>query len=106
DILTEKLSPKDITGLVKNTALTKAEQNLWKTLPVRAKKLEKALASVKIKKASQIYELLSATPGDEILFLLCRSQQRLVVDRLKNFLQKYLITAQEVTEADVVEKGG
>ncbi len=106
NILTEKLTPKDVTGLVKATALTKAEQNLWKTLPVRAKKLEKALASAKIKKASQIYELLSVTPGDEILFLLCRSQQRLIVDRLKNFLQKYLITAQEVTEADVVEKGG
>jgi hypothetical protein len=34
-----------------------------------------------------------------------RSSQRLVLDRVKNYLQKYLPTAQEVTEKDVMEKG-
>lgn len=106
NLLTEKLSPKEKAAFIKSTELTKAEESLWKNLEQRAKKLEKALGAEKIKKASQIYALLFAAPGDEILFLLCRSQQRLIVDRLKNYLQKYLVTAQEVTEADVVEKGG
>lgn len=105
-LLTEKLSPKERLKLIKTAGLLKPELTLWKNLEQRAKKLEKAVASAKLKKASQVYALLSASPGDEVLFLLCRSQQRLVLDRLKNYLQKYLVTAQEVTEADVVAKGG
>lgn len=106
NLLTEKMTPKDKSAFIQTTALTKTEQSLWKNLDARAKKLEKALGSEKVKKASQIYALLSTAPGDEILYLLCRSQQRLIQDRLKNYLQKYIVTAQEVTEADVVEKGG
>ena len=34
-----------------------------------------------------------------------RSGQRLVLDRLKHYLQKYLPAAQEVTEKDVLERG-
>lgn len=35
-----------------------------------------------------------------------RSSHRIVLDRIKNYLQKYLPLAQEVTEKDVIEKGG
>ena len=38
--------------------------------------------------------------------MLMRSTQRLVVDRLKNYFQKYLPVAQEITEKDVIERGG
>lgn len=105
-LLTEKLSPKERQALIKASGLLKSDVALWQKLEPRAKKLEKALASAKLKKASQIYSLLSAAPGDELLFLLVRSQQRIVLDRLKNYLQKYIVTAQEVTDADVIAKGG
>jgi len=42
--------------------------------------------------------------GDQILFLLAHSSERLVHDRIKNYLGKYLPTAQEVTERDVLPR--
>ena len=44
-------------------------------------------------------------PGDQVLFLLAHSSERLVHDRIRNYLQKYLPSAQEVTERDVVATG-
>ena len=41
-----------------------------------------------------------------MLFLLYRSSERTVQDRIKNYFQKYLPAAQEVTERDVVAVGG
>ena len=105
-LLTELLTPKERAALIQASALEKADTDLWQKLETRAKKLEKALQAPKLSRASQIYAALRAVPGDEILFLLCRSTHRLVTDRLKNYLQKYLQTAQEVTDADVVAKGG
>ena len=46
-----------------------------------------------------------AAPGDQILFLLAHSSERLVNDRIKNYLAKYLPTAQEVTDRDVLATG-
>lgn len=103
--LAEPLTPKERAALIKSSGLTRADVAAWQKLEPRAKKLEKALKSAALKKPSQIYRLLHAAPGDELLFLLARSQERLVQDRLKNYLQKYLQVAQEVTEADVVQKG-
>jgi hypothetical protein len=40
-------------------------------------------------------------PGEEVLFLLTHSAQRLVQDRIKNYLTKYLPAALEVTDKDV-----
>jgi hypothetical protein len=48
---------------------------------------------------------LTKAPGDQILFLLAHSSERLVHDRIKNYLQKYLPSAQEVTEKDVLATG-
>jgi hypothetical protein len=105
-LLTELLAPKEKTALAQTSALEKADLDLWQKLEARAKKLEKLLQAPALSRASQIYATLLPVPGDEILFLLCRSQQRLVTDRVKNYLQKYLQTAEEVTDADVVAKGG
>ena len=41
-----------------------------------------------------------------LLFILMRSSQRVAIDRIKNYFQKYLPLAQEVTEKEVVEAGG
>jgi tRNA nucleotidyltransferase (CCA-adding enzyme) len=103
--LGEPLSPKERTQLIKTSGLTSADVAAWQKLEARAKKLERALKSASLKKPSQVYRLLRASPGDEILFLLARSQERLAQDRLKNYLQKYLPAAQEVTDADVAQKG-
>ena len=53
----------------------------------------------------KVYQVLAAAPGDQILFLLAHSSERLVHDRIRNYLQKYLPSAQEVTEKDVLATG-
>jgi len=105
-VLTEKLNPKERQALIRTLEMRKPEVDLWQKLEARAKKLEQAMKSVRLKLPSQVYQALVKAPGDEVLFLLYRSQQRLVQDRIRNYLQKYYPAAQEVTDAEVEKAGG
>ena len=104
-VLFEKLTPKDAAAVVKATGLTRGETNALQKLAPAAKKLEKALQSAKLQKASALYELLSETPGEQILYLAVHSGQRLVQDRIKNYFAKYMLMAEEVTDDQVVAAG-
>ncbi|HXI39617.1 MAG TPA: hypothetical protein VNH83_06545 [Bryobacteraceae bacterium] len=104
-VLAEKLSAKERADLIHTLEMRKQEVDLWQKLESRAKKLEHALKSPRLRLPSQVYQTLIKAPGDELLFLLYRSQQRTVQDRIRNYLQKYYPTAQEVSDADV-EKAG
>jgi tRNA nucleotidyltransferase (CCA-adding enzyme) len=104
-VLTEKLSQRERADLIRALEMHKQEVDLWQKLEPRAKKLEHALKSPRLRLPSQVYQTLVKAPGDELLFLLYRSQLRTVQDRIRNYLQKYLPAAQEVTDADV-EKAG
>lgn len=106
NVLFEKLTPKERADLVKRVGLQKKYVDAAAKLELNAKKLEKQLAASKLQRPSALYAVLSKVPGEVILCLLTRSTQRLVLDRAKNYLQKYLPAAQEVTEAVVVEHGG
>src|SRR6185436_18768664 len=55
----------------------------------------------RLTKPSLLYAALSQAAGDQMLYLLMKSGERLVQDRIKNYLQKYLPAAQEVTDKDV-----
>jgi tRNA nucleotidyltransferase/poly(A) polymerase len=103
--LCEKLSSKEASELVKGVGLTKREVDLWQKLETKSKKLAKDLKSAKLQKPSHVYQLLSKSAGDEMLFLLAHSSERLVHDRIRNYLQKYLPSAQEVTDRDVLATG-
>ena len=105
-VLTEKLTPKERTALIEATGMEKPEVDQWQKLEGRAKKLEKELKSAKMQKASKVYQALSKARGEEMLFLLFKSSERTVQDRIKNYFQKYLPSAQEITERDVVAAGG
>jgi tRNA nucleotidyltransferase/poly(A) polymerase len=95
--LTEKLTPKEELSLIRAAGLTKAEEDLWRKLDGRSRKLEAALRSARIRKASQVYHIVSAAPSDEVLFLLYHSSLRPVQERLRNYFQKYLPAVQEIT---------
>ena len=105
-LLFEKLAPKERSTLVRAIPFPKQQLDAAAKIEGRAAKFERQLATAKITKPSISYALLSKVPGEILLFLLARSGQRLVIDRIKNYLQKYLPAAQEVTDADVIEKGG
>jgi tRNA nucleotidyltransferase/poly(A) polymerase len=104
-ILFEKLSSKERAQLISTVHLPKTHVDAAAKLEVRANKIEKTLATAKLQRPSALYGLLSNVPGEMLLFMLMRSSRRLVLDRLKNYLQKYLPAAQEVTEKDVLERG-
>jgi tRNA nucleotidyltransferase/poly(A) polymerase len=93
----EKLTPKERLALVAATNLPKPAVDLWQKLEPRAKKLESALRSARIRKASQVYRIVSAAHPDEVLFLLYHSALKPVQERLRNYYQKYVLTVQEIT---------
>jgi tRNA nucleotidyltransferase/poly(A) polymerase len=103
--LAEKLSAKERSEFAKGIGLTKRDLEQWQKIEANSKKLEKELKSAKLQKPSHVYLALSKAPGDQILFLLAHSSERLVHDRIKNYLQKYVPSAQEVTERDVLATG-
>jgi tRNA nucleotidyltransferase (CCA-adding enzyme) len=104
--LTEKLTPKEKVALAKATAMPRATVDHWHKLEANAKKLEKDLKSPKLNRPAQVYHALEKVPGEQVLFLLLRSSQRMVQDRIRNYLQKYLPMAKEVTEEEIRAKGG
>jgi tRNA nucleotidyltransferase (CCA-adding enzyme) len=95
--LTEKLTPKERQALVKSTELSRESVDAWQKLEARSKKLESALKSARIRKASQVYHLVTQAAPDEVLFLLYHSTAKPVQERLRNYFQKYLVTVQEIT---------
>ena len=105
-LLTQKLSPKERTSLIAATKMTPEEAAPWQKIEAHTKKLETALKSAKLSKASVVYQTLSKAPGEDILLLYLNSGERIVQDRIKNFLTKYLTTASEVTDAEVTEVSG
>jgi tRNA nucleotidyltransferase (CCA-adding enzyme) len=95
--LTEKLTPKEKQALAAATAMSKADLDLWQKLEARSRKLETGLRSARIRKASQVYHLVSAAKTDEVLFLLYHSALKSVQERLRNYFQKSLPAIQEIT---------
>lgn len=105
-LLFEKLSPKERTQALATLGLDKAEADHASKLEARAKKVEKELAAARITRPSTLYNLLSGVPEETLLFLLFRSSQRTVGDRIRNYFQKYRPLALEVTDDLVVASGG
>jgi hypothetical protein len=104
-LLFEKLTPRERGQVARALGLDKTTMEAVGKLDAKAAKLEKELTAFKVSRPSSLYWLLSKVPGELILFLLMRSKQRIVLDRLKNYYQKYLPAAHEVTEADILEQG-
>ena len=105
ECLFEKLAAKDRAAVIKAAGITRPEVNALEKLGPAAKKLERALQGAKLQKASALYELLSQTPGEQILHLAVFSGQRIVQDRIKNYFQKYLPMSLEVTDEMVAAAG-
>jgi tRNA nucleotidyltransferase/poly(A) polymerase len=104
--LCEKLSAAERSQLARACALSRSAVNAWQKLDGQAKKLERSLKSSKLQRPSLLYQALSDVPGDQILQLLLRSEERLVLDRIKHYLQKYLPAAQEINEKEAAAQTG
>ncbi len=96
-VLSEKLAPREKQALFKIVDLSTADAAAYQKLETREKKLETALRSARIRKPSQVYQIVSAAEPDEILLALYRSPLKPVQERLRNYFQKYLPAVQEIT---------
>ena len=96
-VLTEKLTPRERQALPKAIEMPKPDVDAWLKMEARAKKLESALRSARLRKPSQVYHLVAGAPPDEVLFLLYHSALKPVQDRLRSHFQKYLPIVQEIT---------
>jgi tRNA nucleotidyltransferase/poly(A) polymerase len=95
--LTEKMSPREKQALAKHLEFSRADANRWLQLEARSKKLAGALRSPRIRKPSQVYQLISTAAPDQVMFLLYASPLKPVQDRLRAYFQKYLPAVQEIT---------
>lgn len=102
NVLAENLTQGEKGSFSNAIGLDKVDIENWQKLEARSKKLEKELNAAGLQKPSQLYNLLVKAHGDHILYLLLHSSERLVQDRIKNYLHKYLPAAQEVTEREVL----
>jgi tRNA nucleotidyltransferase (CCA-adding enzyme) len=96
-VLTEKLAAKEKQALVKTIDLSKTDAAAYEKLDAHAKKLETALRSARIRKPSQVYQIVGAAAPDEIILTLYRSVVKPVQERLRSYFQKYLPAVQEIT---------
>ena len=94
--LTEKLSAKEEQALIKTCELTRNDVERWQKVEARARKLENALKSARIRKPSHVYQTAGPAQPDEVIFLLYHSTQKPVQERLRNYFQKYLPLVQEI----------
>ncbi len=104
-LFTERLTPKERTTIFKAVGIKRADTEAVSRMELKSRKLETALKSARLQKPSQIYEVLSPERGEYILFLYLRTGQRLVQDRIRNYLQKYLPAALEINEKDIEAEG-
>jgi len=104
-LITEKLTPKERSAMLQAIEATQAEAGCVAKLAARAKKLEAALKSAKLQKPSHIYNALHHEAGEAMLFLLMRGQLRIVQDRIRNYLQKYLLASLEITDKEIEAEG-
>jgi tRNA nucleotidyltransferase (CCA-adding enzyme) len=104
-VLTEKMTPREKTDLLRAFDLPKQEMDAYKKLESQMKRLESTLKSARISRPSHVYEALEGVSADEVLMVLYESAQRVVQDRIRTYYQKYLPLAQEVTEEQVAATG-
>jgi tRNA nucleotidyltransferase/poly(A) polymerase len=104
-VLLDKLNAKERAAFLKAADVGRSEVNAWQKLDAASKKLERELKNPKLQKPSQVYSAISRAAGEQVLFLAVYSGQRIVHDRIRNYFQKYLPAALEVTDEMVAASG-
>jgi hypothetical protein len=86
--------------------LNKADVDSFQKLDPRVKKLEVALRSARIRKPSQVYQIVAAAEPEEVLLLMYRSELKPVQERLRSYFQKYLPLVQEIAPEEFASLEG
>jgi tRNA nucleotidyltransferase (CCA-adding enzyme) len=98
--LIEKFTPKDRQVFLKATELTKSEMDQAAKIEAKAKKLETALKSPKIRKPSHVYHIVVPAAPEDVTFVLYHSAAKPVQERLRNHFQKFVPTVAAITQEE------
>jgi tRNA nucleotidyltransferase/poly(A) polymerase len=104
-LLSQGLTAKDKALLLKGLPVSDESAGSFQKLSAAVARLEKRLAEPSSQRLAAMYEALAEVPGEQIVVLLMQSSQRMVVDRMKRFLQMGVPLVQGVTDQDVVAQG-
>jgi tRNA nucleotidyltransferase/poly(A) polymerase len=104
-VLAEGMKPKERAEFVAAFGLAATDLETGKKMKAKVAKLAATLKSPSLRRPSQVYNALIPAAPAEILFLLYDCEQRVVQDRLKNYLEKFLPEASEITDAQVEATG-
>ena len=104
-VLVDGVKPKDRATFVSAFGLKPAELEEAKKIKPHASKLALAVKAPAVRRPSHVYNAVSPASPEAILYVLYESDQRLVLDRLKTYLEKYLQEANEITDAQVEATG-
>jgi hypothetical protein len=104
-VMTEKLSTRERSEVLKAFGLSATELATFKNLPAQALKLEGALKSARIHRPSDVWHVLHGVSVDEVLLVLYSSSLRVVQDRIRAYYEKYLPQSREVTDDQVLASG-
>lgn len=99
-------TPKKRAAFAEKLELPAEDVQAWQKIPTSANKLEKRLMAIPGVRIEEIYLLLRGAHTEDIVQLFVHSKQRMVQDRLRNYLQKYLWIGQEIRDEEVAENGG
>ena len=104
--LMQPLAQKEKSALLAQTAMSHEEAEPWQKLEAHSKKLETALKSAKLNRASLLWQALKGARGEQVFLLALKSGERLVQDRLKNYFGKYLAIVAEIPDTEVTDSTG
>jgi tRNA nucleotidyltransferase/poly(A) polymerase len=101
-ILTDSLNTRERATFLNDAGMDADAE--WMKLGRRVSRAEKELASPSVHKPSQIYDVLTRAGPTVTLLLALESTQRVVQDRVRNYLTKYLPTAAEAVPGEPLAK--
>ena len=104
-VLVDEAKPKERAKFAAAFGLKAIELEEGKKQKPQVTKLATALKAPAVRRPSHIYNTISPAAPVAILYLLYDSDQRLIQDRLRNYLEKYLPEASEITDAQVEATG-
>ena len=99
--LTEKLTPQEKAELIREHRDAQGRSGPVAEAGGARAEAGAALKSARVRKPSQVYQIVSKAAGDEVCFLLYHSALKPVQERLRNYFQKYLPLAQELVRTDM-----
>lgn len=104
-VLTGMLTPKEKGTLLKELPVDAEAIANFQKMPATISRLEKKLAAASTGRPTALYQALADVPGEQVVLMLMQSNQRIVQDRLKKFLQNHVPIIQTVSDDMVTAQG-